>query len=227
MSRASKYSAKMKADLVLEYLSSSESQAKFSQAHNIPYGTFATWVEKWQVHGVAGFIPKKFNTSYATDLKHKIVTEHLFNGKTALELMTEYQLPSRALITSWVHQYNKDKTTGEKPSRKRDRNLARKTTKSERLKIAQQVIDGVYGYQEAANAYDVTYQMVYGWVRKLKAGGPEALEDRRGKAKEISEQTAEDKLMQENRELKKRVRELEVAEALLKKLKEIQRRENH
>ncbi|MGL4535617.1 helix-turn-helix domain-containing protein [Weissella cibaria] len=104
--------------------------------------------------------------------------------------------------------------------------MARKTTQNERVKIAQQVIDGVYGYQEAADAYNVTYQMVYGWVRKLKAGGPEALVDRRGKAKEVAEQSAEDKLKQENRELRKRVRELEVAEALLKKIREIQRRED-
>lgn len=68
--------------------------------------------------------------------------------------------------------------------------------------------------------------MVYGWVHKLQAGGPDALEDRRGKAKDNLEQSREDKTLQENRELRKRVRELEVAEALLKKLQEIQRRED-
>lgn len=143
------------------------------------------------------------------------MTEHL-SGKSLRVLMAEYKLQSTSLISSWVRQYNKAKNTAEKPTRKRDRTLARKTMQNERVKIAQQVIDGVYGYQEAADAYNVTYQMVYGWVRKLKAGGPEALVDRRGKAKEVAEQSAEDKLKQENRELRKRVRELEVAEALLK-----------
>lgn len=41
--------------------------------------------------------------------------------------------------------------------------------------------------------------MVYGWVHKLQAGGPDALEDRRGKAKDNLEQSREDKTLQENR----------------------------
>lgn len=88
------------------------------------------------------------------------MTEHL-SGKSLRVLVAEYKLQSTSLISSWVRQYNKSKNTAEKPTRKRNRTLARKTTQNERVKIAQQVIDGVYGYQEAADAYTLTYQMVY------------------------------------------------------------------
>jgi transposase-like protein len=226
MSRKPKYSADLKADLVMKYLASSESMKGFAKQHHIPSKTFEQWVDIWRVHGISGLITKPSNRTYSKELKQTVVTERLA-GKSLQMLMDEYKLQSRSLISSWVRQYNKAKITAEEPTRKRDRSLARTTTQTERVKIAQQVIDGVYGYQEAADAYDVTYQMVYGWVRKLRAGGPEALVDRRGKAKEVAEQSAEDKLMQENRELRQRVRELEVAEALLKKFREIQRREKY
>lgn len=225
MSRKPTYSAEFKADLVLEYLSSTESVRGFAYRNHLSEWTFQKWLDKWRVHGLSVLITKESNTSYSKAFKRTVVTEHL-SGKSLRVLMAEYKLQSTSLISSWVRQYNKAKNTAEKPTRKRDRTLARKTTQNKRVKIAQQVIDGVYGYQEAAYAYNVTYQMVYGWVRTLKAGGPEALVDRRGKAKEVAEQSAEDKLKQENRELRKRVRELEVAEALLKKFREIQRRED-
>ncbi|WP_135411458.1 helix-turn-helix domain-containing protein, partial [Weissella confusa] len=227
MSRKPRYSAEMKADLVSEFLASSKSLRTFAESKDIPHTTLEAWLAKWRVHGMVGLITKQKNAKYSEEFKSKVVIDHLVNGKTLSALMEEHKLPSSSLISAWIRQYNKAKITADKPSRKRDRTLARKTTKNERIKIAQQVIDGMYSYQEAADAYDVSYQMVYGWVRKLQAGGPDALEDHRGKTKNNFEQSREDKTLQENRKLRKRVRELEVAEALLKKLQEIQRREDY
>ena len=48
------------------------------------------------------------------------------------------------------------------------------------------MVDGVCGYQEAADPYDVAYHRMYGWVHKPKAGVPEALVDHLAKAKEVS-----------------------------------------
>jgi hypothetical protein len=64
---------------------------------------------------------------------------------------------------------------------------------------------------------------VYGWVKKWLEGGDQALVDRRGKAKEASHLTEEDKLRIELRKMKKANRELEVENALLKKLQELER----
>ncbi|WP_230914758.1 helix-turn-helix domain-containing protein [Agrilactobacillus fermenti] len=38
-------------------------------------------------------------------------------------------------------------------------------------------------YTGATKQYDISYGQVYAWVKKFKQGGPEALVDRRGKAK--------------------------------------------
>lgn len=226
MSRKPKYSPEEKANFVMDYLKSEMSERAFANEKDISVHTLRDWLAKWKIHGLAGLITKSSNVKYPPELKNKVVSEYLGGGKSQRQVMLEYQLPSGSLISSWIRQYYKAKNSANKPSRKRDRILARKTTNNERVKIAQQVIDGTYSYQEAADAYDVSYQMVYGWVPKLQAGGPDALEDRRGKAKDNLEQSREDKTLQENRELRKRVRELEVAEALLKKLQEIQRRED-
>lgn len=89
-------------------------------------------MKKWQVRGVAGFIRKSFNTRYATYLKHKVFTEYLFNGKTALELM---QNISYHLVRLYLIEFT---------NVIKIRLPVKKRPESEPLKIAQQVIDGVW-----------------------------------------------------------------------------------
>lgn len=68
----------------------------------------------------------------------------------------------------------------------------RKTTLEERLKIVQFTLDNQKDYQSAAEKYQVSYQQVYGWVRKYELDGKDGLLDRRGR-----------KLQMENDYLKK------------------------
>ncbi|MCD2257574.1 helix-turn-helix domain-containing protein [Lactobacillus sp. CC-MHH1034] len=73
----------------------------------------------------------------------------------------------------------------------------RKTTQLERIEIAEWVIElecieiaewviaNDMDYTGATKQYDISYGQVYAWVKKFKQGGPEALVDRRGKAKAL------------------------------------------
>lgn len=80
-----------------------------------------------------------------------------------------------------------------------------------------------YAYHEAAEHFNVSYQQVYTWVKKLNNGGTDALSDHRGKSKSTP-LTELDKAKLEIKELKARNKYLKMEKDLSKKLEEIRRR---
>lgn len=58
-------------------------------------------------------------------------------------------------------------------------------------------------------------------MRKYEAKGAEGLADRRGKAKPKEELTEADKLRMENKLLQAKIKDMEMENALLKKLREL------
>ena len=103
---------------------------------------------------------------------------------------------------------------------------ARKTTQTERIQIAKECLESGNNYGEIAIKYNVSYQQVYSWVKKYKALGQAGLEDRRGK------RTADQEPRTEVEELKIKMAQLEhelymtrMERDLLKKLKELERRD--
>ena len=100
----------------------------------------------------------------------------------------------------------------------------RKTSYEERLEIVRYCEAHDNNYQKAAKVYQVSYSQVYFWVKKYDEGGENALLDRRGKAKDEAALTELDRLKLENRKLLRKNRELEVENAVLKKLEELERR---
>nr|WP_239581707.1 helix-turn-helix domain-containing protein [Jeotgalibacillus terrae] len=105
-------------------------------------------------------------------------------------------------------------------------NRGRKTTFEERIEIVQFAIAHDLDYHGAAEKYQVSYQQVYGWVRKYQADGETGLHDRRGKTLESKSNLTEvEKLQLRIKELDHRNQYLEAENGLLKKLKEIERRD--
>ena len=72
--------------------------------------------------------------------------------------------------------------------------------------------------------YDCSYGQVYSWVNKYKEKGVEGLYDRRGKAKDTSQQSEVERLKAENRLLKAQSLQQRMEIDFLKKLDEIERR---
>lgn len=106
--------------------------------------------------------------------------------------------------------------------------MGRKVSYDEKIKIVQWVLDHGNNYQVAAKEFDVSYNRVYDWVRKYQATSDwEVLKDHRGKKPRLKGDnlTREEQLEEENRQLKARLRRLEVEQAFAKKLKEIRNRE--
>ena len=99
----------------------------------------------------------------------------------------------------------------------------RKTTKEERIEIVKYCIENNCDYKNTAAKYDVSYSQVYAWVRSYKANGEEGLEDRRGRRKPDEELDELERLRRENLRLKKQLKEQEMLNELLKKVKELER----
>lgn len=99
----------------------------------------------------------------------------------------------------------------------------RKTTKEERIEIVKYCIEHDSDYKNTAAKYDVSYSQVYAWVRNYKANGEAGLEDRRGRRKPDEELDELERLRRENVRLKKQLKEQEMLNELLKKVKELER----
>ncbi len=103
---------------------------------------------------------------------------------------------------------------------------SRKTTKEERIKIVKECLENDCNYGEVAIKHNVSYQQVYGWVKRFKELGEAGLEDRRGRRKVNQEPRSE------VAELKIKMAQLEhelymtkMERDLLKKVRELERKD--
>ena len=101
----------------------------------------------------------------------------------------------------------------------------RETTPEERIEIAKECIGNNNNYGEIALKHQVSYQQVYGWVKKYRAMGDAGLEDRRGhRSGTLPSRTPEEELRDRVAQLERKNRYLEMENELLKKVKELERR---
>ena len=101
----------------------------------------------------------------------------------------------------------------------------RETTQEERLEIVRECIAGGNNYGAMALKHKVSYQQVYTWVKKYRALGEAGLEDRRGhQAGTLPSRTPEEELRDRIAQLERKNFDLEMENALLKKVRELERR---
>jgi transposase len=62
----------------------------------------------------------------------------------------------------------------------------RKTTWNERIQIVLDCLGNGKDYKKTAETYEVSYQLVYQWVKKYENGGEEALKDKRVRKKDVA-----------------------------------------
>lgn len=100
----------------------------------------------------------------------------------------------------------------------------RKTTYDERVEIVAFCIANANDYNLTSNKYKVSYQQVYGWIKKYNTNGYAALVDRRGKHKIYDELNESEKYAIQLKLLEAENKRLKMENDLLKKLEEIERR---
>jgi transposase-like protein len=102
----------------------------------------------------------------------------------------------------------------------------RKTTQEERVKIAKECLESGKDYGAMALKHNVSYQQVYTWVKKYSELGEAGLEDRRGqRATQQEPRTKEEEMQAEIARLKHELYMTKMERDLLKKVKELERRD--
>ncbi|MBR6039701.1 MAG: helix-turn-helix domain-containing protein [Clostridia bacterium] len=97
----------------------------------------------------------------------------------------------------------------------------RKTTQEERAEIVAYCIEHGKDYPLTIQTYGVSYQQVYAWVRKYEDRGIDGLRDGRGRTKPVEELNETERLKLENKILKAQLKDAEMENKLLKKLREL------
>ncbi len=147
------------------------------------------WVYRYMEQGELGFTDIGINNIYPSELKINAISSYL-NGEDFLHKMSG-------------------------GSRMK---ASRNTTKEERIQIVKECISNGCNYGESAIKHNVSYQQVYGWVKRFKELGEAGLEDRRGKRKVDQEPHSEiEKLQIENERLKHELYMMKMERDLLKK----------
>lgn len=100
--------------------------------------------------------------------------------------------------------------------------IRKNLTLENRIEIVKYYLEISKDYSETAIKFQVSYQQVYQWVQKYNKFGVNGLVDRRGKRKSETELSELEKLKLENKLLKAKNRRMELENAFLKKLNDLE-----
>ena len=210
---------------VERYQRGETSQGAEAKRLGVSKQTFQDWIRKHETFGIDG-LEHTGHRNYPRELKKSAVTAYLSGEGSQAAICKKYGISSRTQLQNWIKVYNGHKELRSRRGRGSDIYMTkgRTTTYEERIGIVSYCIEHGNDYTATIEKYGVSYQQIYSWVRKYNEKGAEGLVDKRGKRKAESEMTEVEKLRAENRMLEARNRRLETENAVLKKLKELERR---
>ena len=219
-----KYEPDVMVKAVQEHLNGQASQQTIADRLGITKTTFQMWIRKYRSMGPDAFI-QEGQKHYPKELKEQAVADYLA-GRGSLQSICEiYKIMSTKQLLSWITKYNgheelKASGTGGTIIMTK----GRKTTFDERVEIVQYCIAHDHNYAEAAAKYSISYQQARNYTVKYETDGIEALRDRRGRKKPLTEMSELERLRAENKILRAEKEHAEMEASFLKKLDEIERR---
>jgi transposase-like protein len=224
MPQKSKITSEEKVKIVESYLSGKIGYTSAYETAGVCESSFRRWINRYKTEGPAEFLSTKPNKHYAKEIKQSAVVDYL-DGKGSLQdICNKYRIRHIQILANWIKAYNSHEefrimTGGSRMTKSRN------TTLEERIEIAMTCIKSSNNYGETALKYRVSYQQVYGWVKKYRAMGEAGLEDRRGRRSgSLPSRTPEEELRDRIAQLEREKLDLEMENALLKKVKELERR---
>lgn len=220
-----KITAAIKQKVIKEIESGRLSQSEAAKRLNVSRTTIQGWQSKYRSEGDSGLESNSKNRIYSIQTKQQAVEAYL-TGKYSQEKICEiFKIRDRHLLRDWLKVYNSGRDFKRMSGGSRMKST-HKTTKDERIQIAKECLASGNSYGEISKKYGVSYQQARTWTLKYKELGEAGLEDRRGKRKYKQEPRTE--LEQAQIRIAQLEHQLHMAEMenhLLKKLKEIERRE--
>ena len=225
MSFTHKYTYDEKAKILVEYQTGVHGFRELCRIYGISQQSLKDWIRLYETFGMEGLKTVSSATNYSRETKQAAVQEYLAHKLPVKEILKKYQIRSETQLRKWIKKYNGHEEL--KASRTGGTTVmtkGRKTTFDERVEIVQYCIAHDHNYAETAGKYDVSYQQARNYTIKYEAGGVEALQDRRGRAKPQDEMSELERLRAENRLLRAEKERAKMEVSFLKKLDEIERR---
>ena len=163
------------------------------------------------------------NKKYSKELRVQAVQAY-FNGEgSQYEICEQFGISSHSILQNWIKWYNGHKEFKERRGAGTEIYMTkgRKTTQEERVEIVAFCIEHGKDYPLTIQTYGVSYQQIYGWVRKYEEKGIDGLKDGRGRTKPLEEMSEAERLRMENKILKAQLKDAEMENKVLKKLREL------
>ena len=227
MSRKSKIDPVEKVKIVERYLTGKIGIREAGRIANTAYQSVQRWVRIYKAEGPAELLNQSNNRCYSKTLKMNAVNDYL-SGKGSLgDICQKYNIRSSKPLRDWIKVYNSGgilkESTGGTAMKK-----AAATSPKERLQIVKDCLANDNNYGLMAIKYKCSYQQIRNWVKKYEEMGSAGLEDRRGRrvgsqASRSPEEALRDKIA----ELERMNTDLQMENDLLKKVREVERRNRY
>lgn len=222
----SPYTPELREKIAKEYLEGNASSIELANKYNIPSDkTVRVWAQKYKEQGMSAFIKRQGNAQYSSEFKTMCVELYISGRMSIDEIVAKYNISAQQILRNWISLYNANRELKDycpKPEVYMAE-ARRKTTIEERKEIVEYCINHNCNYKETANIYSVSYSQVYSWVKKYNEKGEDGLVDKRGCHKTDDEVDELERLRRENLRLKKQLKEQEMINQLLKKVREFER----
>lgn len=224
----SKVAYEKKLKIVRLYLSGEVGYTDSVKAANNSEKSFREWISQYRAGGAAALKPKEKKEVYSPELKLRAVKAYLSGRDSMEEICKQLKIRGINTLSRWIKVYNAhgDFNSVRQSGGGSYMKQGRETTQEERIQIVKECIASGKNYGEMALKYKVSYQQVRSWTLRFEELGEAGLEDRRGKRKR--DQTPRTELEKAQIEIEQLKRKLYLAQAevdLLKKVKEIERRD--
>ena len=225
MSRKSKIDAVKKVEIVEQYLNGELSQKGAAKMCGVNKRSVQDWIRIYKTDGPESLLSPKTNKRYSKELKLQAVHAYLSGEGSLDEICVKFGIRQHSQLSSWIKAYNEGKElkelTGGSTMKK-----ARKTTLEERIAIVKDCLSHNRNYGAMALKYNCSYQQIRNWVDRYEKMGSAGLEDRRGKrAGSQPSRTPEEELRDRIAELERKNKDLQMENDLLKKVRELERRD--
>jgi transposase len=211
---------------VEKYQRGEGSQNSIAREYGVHNSSFQQWIANYEAMGPSGLTAKHTNSQYSVELKTAAIAAYLRGEGSQVEICKRYRIRSKTQLQRWITLYNGHKELRSTGGQGRGIYMTkgRTTTLEERIAIVSYCIAQGKDYGAAIEKYGVSYQQIYSWVSKYEKKGVEGLTDKRGKRKPLDEMSEVERLRAENRLLRAENKQQEMEIAVLKKVREIERR---
>jgi transposase-like protein len=224
MSKGKEVSWEEKKELVEKYLAGEVGYTSAYEKIEVAETTFRRWINQYKMEGAIGLQRREKEEKYSKETKLSAVKDYLAGKGSLQDICNKYKIRHINRVADWIKVYNRHEDFKEVSGGSR-MTKGRETTLEERVEIARECISGGNNYGEMALKHKVSYQQVYTWTKKYREMGEVGLEDRRGhRAGTLPSRTPEEELRDQIARLERKNFELEMENALLKNVKDLEMR---